>query len=75
VFLFFSLGHECYDLPILILKLAPLVSKEGWSLIKHLYFAPRYDIGEKAFELNPSHPNPSKLIQAYQDYLKNPDKI
>ena len=46
-------------------------SKEGWSLIKHLCFAPRYDIGERAFELNSGYPNPSKLMQAYQDCLEN----
>lgn len=45
-------------------------SDEGWSLIKHLFFAPRYDIGERAFELDPLQMNPSKLIKAYQDCLK-----
>jgi hypothetical protein len=45
-------------------------SDEGWNLIKHLYFAPRYDIGEKAFELDLNQLNPSKLIQAFQDCLK-----
>ncbi len=43
---------------------------EGWNLIKHLFFAPRYDIGHKAFELDPLKMNPSKLIKAYQDCLK-----
>jgi len=45
-------------------------SDEGWNLIKHLFFAPRYDIGAKAFELDPLQMNPSKLIKAYQDCLK-----
>jgi hypothetical protein len=45
-------------------------SKEGWNLIKHLFFAPRYDIGERAFELDLSQPNPSKLITSFQDCLK-----
>lgn len=45
-------------------------SEEGWNLIKHLFFAPRYDIGQRAFELDPLQPNPSKLIKAYQDCLK-----
>ncbi len=45
-------------------------SDEGWNLIKHLFFAPRYDIGEKAFELDPLQMNPSKLIKGYQDCLK-----
>jgi len=45
-------------------------SDEGWNLVKHLFFAPRYDIGERAFELDPSQKNPSKLIKAYQDCLQ-----
>lgn len=45
-------------------------SDEGWNVIRHLFFAPRYDIGERAFELDPSQINPSKLIKAYQDCLK-----
>jgi len=45
-------------------------SDEGWNLIKHLFFAPRYDLGEKAFELDPLQMNPSKLIKGYQDCLK-----
>jgi hypothetical protein len=45
-------------------------SDEGWNLIRHLFFAPRYDIGERAFELDPQQMNPSKLLQAYQDCLK-----
>ncbi|SRR5579871_175679 len=45
-------------------------SDEGWNLIKHLFFAPRYDLGPRAFELDPQQTNPSKLIQAYQDCLK-----
>jgi hypothetical protein len=45
-------------------------SDEGWNLIKHLFFAPRYEIGKKAFELDPLQLNPSKLIKAYQDCLR-----
>lgn len=45
-------------------------SKEGWDLIRHLFFAPRYDIGERAFELDLRQPNPSKLITAFQNCLK-----
>lgn len=45
-------------------------SDEGWNLIKHFFFAPRYDIGERAFELDPLQINPSKLIKAFQDCLK-----
>lgn len=49
-------------------------SDEGWNLIKHLFFAPRYDLGEKAFELDPLQMNPSKLIKSYQDCLKEREK-
>src|SRR5207248_6197493 len=45
-------------------------SDEGCNLIKHLFFAPRYDIGQRAFEVDPLQMNPSKLITAYQDCLK-----
>ncbi len=45
-------------------------SKEGWNLIKHLFFAPRYDVGQRAFELDLSQPNPSQLITSFQDCLK-----
>lgn len=45
-------------------------SKEGWYLIKHLFFAPRYDIGEGAFELDLRQANPSKIVKAFQDCLK-----
>ncbi len=41
-------------------------SKEGWNTIKHLFFSPRYDIGEKAYELDLRQPNPSKMITAFQ---------
>jgi len=44
-------------------------SEEGWNLIKQLFFAPRYDIGERAFELDPMLKNPSKLITAFQDCI------
>ena len=46
-------------------------STEGWYLIKHLYFSPRRDIGERAFELDLNEPNPSKLITSFQDCLKS----
>lgn len=66
------LNYWCEHYPkISITKLyAYAESDEGWNLIKHLFFAPRYDIGERAFELDPSQMNPSKLIKAYQDCLK-----
>src|SRR6266700_7870654 len=66
------LNYWCEQYPkIRIAKLyAYAESDEGWNLIKHLFFAPRYDIGKKAFELDPLQMNPSKLIKAYQDCLK-----
>ncbi|HZS77783.1 MAG TPA: hypothetical protein VFA41_14310 [Ktedonobacteraceae bacterium] len=66
------LNYWCEQYPkIKIAKVyAYAESDEGWSLIKHLFFAPRYDLGTRAFELDPLQPNPSKLITAYQDCLK-----
>ncbi|HLZ57134.1 MAG TPA: hypothetical protein VKR06_09320 [Ktedonosporobacter sp.] len=66
------LNHWCEQYPkIKIAKIyAYAESDEGWSLIKHLFFSPRYDIGERAFELDPIQVNPSKLIKAFQDCLK-----
>ena len=49
-------------------------SDEGSNLVKHLFFAPRYDIGERAFELNPLQINPSIFIKAYQDCLKERER-
>ncbi len=45
-------------------------SDEGWNLISHLFFAPRYDLGPNAFELDLSRKNPSRLITAYQQCIK-----
>ena len=65
-------NHWCDQYPkIRIAKIyAYAETDEGWNLIKHLFFAPRYDISERAFELNPLQMNPSKLIKAFQDCLK-----
>lgn len=49
-------------------------SDEGWNMIKHLFFSPRYDIGQKAFELDINQINPSKLVTAFQDCLKSKSK-
>lgn len=46
-------------------------SKEGEILIKHLYFSPRYDLGEKSFELDLYRPTPSKLIKDFQMCIQN----
>jgi hypothetical protein len=50
-------------------------SKEEWHLIRHLYFAPRYDIGKKAFELDLRQPNPSKLVTSFQDCLRERERV
>ena len=70
------LHYWCEHYPkIRITKLyAYAESDEGWNLIKHLFFAPRYDIGKKAFELDPLQMNPSKLIKAFQDCLKERER-
>src|SRR5947209_2773220 len=49
------LNYWCEQYPkIRITKLyAYAESDERWSLIRHLFFTPRYDIGERAFELDP----------------------
>ncbi len=44
-------------------------STEGWNMIKQLFFAPRYDIGKRAFELDLYQENPSKLVQSFQNCL------
>ena len=41
-------------------------SEKGLDLIHHLFFSPRYDLGENAFELDPYRRNPSKLIKYFQ---------
>jgi hypothetical protein len=50
-------------------------SKEGWFLIKHLFFSPRYDIDKKAFELDLQQINPSKMITSFQDCLKEKEAL
>ncbi len=50
-------------------------SEEGWHLIRHLYFAPRYDIGRRAFELDLGQPNPSKMITSFQDCLRERERV
>lgn len=50
------------------------VSDEGWDLVKHLFFSPRYDLGDTSFELNPYQRNPSRLITSFQKCLKHKDE-
>jgi hypothetical protein len=66
------LDYWCAQYPeIQIRKLYAVAwSDEGWDLIKHLFFSPRYDLGKDAFELDLEQRNPSRLIKAYQDCIK-----
>jgi hypothetical protein len=43
---------------------------DGWRLIKKLYFAPRYDISENAWELRLDRKNPSPILQRFQQCLE-----
>lgn len=43
---------------------------EGIRLIRKLFFSPRYDIGENAWELRLDRYNPSPIIQQFQNCLK-----
>jgi hypothetical protein len=45
-------------------------SDEGEMLMKHLFFSPRYDLGDKTFELDLYRPNPSKLIKDFQNCIQ-----
>lgn len=66
----FEFWYEQYP-QIQIVKLyAFAASDDGWNLIKHLFFAPRYDLGENAFELNPYQRNPSKVLQRFQKQIQ-----
>ena len=49
------------------------VSHQGEELIRHLFFSPRYDLGENAFELNPYRRNPSKLLKSFQECVRLKD--
>ena len=66
------LDYWCDQYPdIQLIKLYTVAwSNEGWDLIKHLFFSPRYDLGKDAFELDLKQRNPSRLIKAYQDCVK-----
>ncbi len=60
---------------IQLIKLYALVtSDEGYDLVKHLFFSPRYDIGENAFELDPYKRNPSPFIKDFQKCIQNKTK-
>lgn len=43
---------------------------DGWRLIRKLYFAPRYDISDNAWELRLDRKNPSPILQRFQQCLE-----
>jgi hypothetical protein len=43
---------------------------DGLRVIKKLYFSPRYDIAENAWELDLNHYNPSPIIQHFQNCVR-----
>jgi predicted DNA-binding transcriptional regulator AlpA len=46
-------------------------SEQGMSVIHHLFFSPRYDLSENAFELVPLRPgNPSILVKSFQSCIE-----
>jgi hypothetical protein len=50
---------------------ANVTSEEGMYVIHHLFFSPRYDLGEHVFELRPLRTgNPSALVKFFQRCLQ-----
>ncbi len=45
-------------------------SDEGMQLIKHLFFSPRYDLDERAYELDLTKPSPSRMVRSYQECVR-----
>lgn len=66
------MAYWCEHYPdIQLIKLyAYSASEKGLDLIRYLFFSPRYDLGENAFELDPYRRNPSKLIKHFQQCLE-----
>ena len=48
-------------------------SREGEDMIRKLFFAPRYDLGENAYELNLHRRNPSPLVKKFQRCMGLPE--
>ncbi len=67
------LNYWCSQYPeIQLVKLYAVAwSEGGWDLIKHLFFSPRHDLGEDAFELDLRQRNPSRFIKKYQECIKH----
>jgi len=71
------LDYWCEQYPSMTLSrvYAFASSNEGYRLIRHLFFSPRYDLGENAFELDPLRPNnPSRLIRRLQDCIHSKEE-
>lgn len=50
-------------------------SEGGMRLIRHLFFAPRYDLGDDAFELDLMRPgNPSRLVSEFQRCVRQKEE-
>lgn len=66
------MAYWCEHYPdIQLIKLyAYSASEKGLDLIRYLFFSPRYDLGENAFELDPYRRNPSKLVKHFQQCLE-----
>lgn len=43
---------------------------KGFDLIQQLFFSPRYDLGENAYELDPMRRNRSRLVRSFQECIK-----
>jgi hypothetical protein len=67
------LNYWCHHYPdIQLAKLYAVARSEGGcDLVKHLFFSPRHDLGEDAFELDLRERNPSRLIKKYQECIKH----
>jgi hypothetical protein len=54
---------------------ANVTSEEGMHVIHHLFFSPRYDLGDTIFELRPLRAgNPSSLVKQFQCCLRQKEE-
>ena len=71
----FAFWCQQYPRVQLIRLYAFAASDEGLDLMRHLFFSPRYDLGERAFELDLYRRNPSKLIKSFQECIKRKEDM
>lgn len=50
------------------------VTTDGEKLIKHLFFSPLYGISENAWMLDMRRPNPSRLVQTFQECVQEKEQ-